>query len=170
MMNKKTGLKAAAAIFFLTSIGLLDLDLTKPKFASKADLTFIDGPFYKYNILNSGKTHSFTFTLNNYSTIFQINTDYLHLLKFDQFSKLKSGTIVRVGFLTSSLEDLNSEGPVIFVYSISNNVNDYLDWTETIKQYNSIFLKLFSLTLFLCAVLSYIYADKIEKNRFSDSR
>ena len=164
IVNRNKGLKAAAAIFFLISIGLLNLDLTKPKFASKADLTFIDGPIYKYNVYNSGKTHSFTFTLNNYSNIFKINTDYLHLLKFDQFSKIKSGTTVRVGFPTSSIENLNSGDQVIFVYSISDNLNNYLDWAQTVKQYNSISVKLFSLTLFFCAVLSFIYAEKIDKN------
>lgn len=164
MTNWSRGLRRSSVILFLAAVGILYLDLTKPKFDSKADLTFISGPFTYYTVYNAGKTHSFSFTLKNYSNVFYINTDYLRILNFAKFSKIKYGTMLRLGFLTASLDDLNNGDKMIFVYSISDNYTTYMNWKETIKWYNNPYWKLFSLILFIMAVFCYSYAVKIDRN------
>lgn len=161
--NKSTGLRFVSFCFALAGILFIYGEITKAKYRSIDDLVFINGPFKDYTDYNAGKTHIFSFRLKNYSNNFIINNDYLHLLQFDSFFKIKDGQNIKVGFLPGSQENINTIGKKIYVYAISGNNVNFLDAKDTIKQYNNKHMLLFGLSLLVCAILAYSYSNKLFK-------
>lgn len=139
------------------------MDYSKERFLDKKDLFFLTGSFSSYNITNSGKTHSFTFQLENYSGIFKINTDYLQVLNFTKFKEIPFGEKITIGIQPSDRGYLNSAYYPIFVYSIVGKNQSYLSIADSVKIYNSIRWKAFSLSLFVCSLICLFYYYQFKK-------
>jgi hypothetical protein len=139
------------------------LDYSKERFHDKKDLFFLTGSFKSYNLTNSGKTHSFTFQLGNYTDIFKLNTDYLHVLNFTKFKEIPFGQKITIGIHPSDKAYLNSEHYPIFVYSIEGNKESYLSISDSVKIYNSIRWKAFSFSLFVCSLICIFYYNQFKK-------
>lgn len=162
--NMLTRMRLLSFCFTIAGLFFIYGECTKARYRSMNDLVFINGPFRNYTVDNAGKTHIFSFQLKNYSTNFIINNDYLHLLRFNSFVKLKAGQNINVGFLAAPQETINAIGKEIYVYAIAGNNENYLDSKNTIIQYNNKNGLLFGLLLLICAILSYRNSKKLSDN------
>jgi hypothetical protein len=162
-INRINNLKLLAALLFIASVGIFYMDYTKEKFLDKNDLFFFNGSFKCYEFTNSGKTHSFTFYLENYNDIYKINTDYLQVLNFTKFKEIPFGDKITIGIHPSDKSYLNSEHYPIFVYSIEGNKQSYLSIADSVKIYNSIRWKAFSFSLFVCSLICVFYYYQLNK-------
>jgi hypothetical protein len=101
--------------------------------------------------------------MENYSDIFKLNPVNIKLLNFNKFKDIRRGEMISIGIHPFNKKYLNTEYYGIVVYSIETNRQVYLDATDTVKLYNQPIAKLFSITLFFCSLLSFVYFNKLNK-------
>jgi hypothetical protein len=163
--KKINSIKILGIIAFVGSVFLFYKDCTKEKIVDKNDLHFIAGPFKLYNYHHSypGRNDFFTFRLENYSDLFEINIDYLKVVQLTKFRQLPRGEIISIGIRPSDQKYLNSGRYPLLVYSIESSQQIYLNASDSAKIYNGFLIKVFSLSIFGCSLICFWYCYQIKK-------
>jgi hypothetical protein len=154
----KGKLRFLAPYCLVISVVLVIIYFDKPRIKSKADITFISGPFQEYSWISHGGRggSSLTFKLQTYSNKFKIPADFFSILEQDRFKAIPYGDTLVIGIPNSFVKHLNTAKNRFFVYSIASNRFTYLDLNDAIAKHNSKLL-LYTSGLFLLSGLIIIY-------------
>jgi hypothetical protein len=152
----------AGCIIIITGLGLLFLEFTKPIIKDKTDLYFITGTFYDYDWIKYSKGSSLTFRLKDYDNNFRIKADFFQILKQTEFKNIPMGEKINVGIPKGFEKYLNIDKEPFFVYSISSEKENYLDYKEVIKKHNSNFMKIFASIFILFGFILLIIRFKLK--------
>ncbi len=150
----------AGCITIIIGIGLIFLESTKPTINNERDLDFISGTFYDYHWTKYNKGSSLTFRLKDYDNNFKIKADFFQILKQQEFTAISMGEKIRIGIPKGFKKYLNTDKDPFFVYSISNEKENYLDYKEVIKKHNDYLMKIFAFILILSGIILLVIRFK----------
>jgi uncharacterized membrane protein len=152
----------AGCVIIITGVALFFLGFTKPSIKNKTDLDFINGTFYDYHWIKYNKGSSLTFRLKDYDNNFKIKADFFQILKQTEFKNIPMGEKVIVGIPKGFEKYLNTDKDPFFVYSISSEKENYLDYKKVIMKHNSNFMNIFASILILLGFAVLIIRLKIK--------
>jgi hypothetical protein len=154
----------AGILCLASAVAMLFLYFDKEKIKSKKDITFISGPFEKYNWVDLGGRNgsSLTFKLQNYSNRFKIKAEFFSILQTDKFKTIPNGDTLTIGIPNGFAKYLNTPKQPFFVYSIASNDLTYLDLKDAIAKHNSP-LFLLATGLFVTGGCTFIYYGRRAK-------
>lgn len=163
--KKFKNLKYLAVLFFIVAAFLFYSAYSSDQFKSKSDLIYISGPFESFSESRVGRSSHFSFRLNNYKNIFNINLGYLRFFKSDVFRQLTPGDTLIVGVLPSEKRNLTSLNHKVLFLSVASSSVSYLDASDSSSQYNfnRLLSKVFAVSLFGCSLLSLFTYKKFNK-------
>ena len=144
-------------MLIFSAIAILWVDLTKPKIKNLNDLYFIKGHFRDYDFDKHGGRYTiYNFRLKEYSKNLKIKADFLSDFEKGKFMKLQYGDDLVISIAQNDTTCLKNNDGFLFVYSIHNNENIFLDPNFTIKKHNSIFMY-YSSSFFIIVGFILIY-------------
>ena len=156
----------SACIF---AIALMTIKFSRPKVKNGNDLYFISAPFKDYKFIDGNKGyHNYEIWLKGYSNSFKINADFLSLFNKNKFTSSSSGDSLTISIAKDDFTKLNKGNEYLFIFSIKDASQTYLNPAETVKIYNSSNdYYYFSTLILLGLVLLYFgYKSKIKTSIF----
>jgi hypothetical protein len=158
---------------FVIAVVLVCLHVTKPKIKTEKDLRFFGGKFSEHHYYNSSRSaNSCWFKLGNYSNSFVVDGRNLKAFNIEEFIKLKDGDSVTVGISQRDFYRLDRDEGEIFIFSLQNPKEMFLNYEDSIRNYQSNFSYYISSILLLFSFLLFYlgYGTKMKSKKNNRSK
>ena len=122
----------------ISALALITIKILRPGVKSINDLYFLTAPIKDFNFTDGTKGYrNYRIWLEEYPSTFQINADLLGLFNKTEFVHTGHGNKVKVSIPKKDTLKLYDSKATIFLFSISDSNNSFLDSISAIKKYNS---------------------------------